>query len=97
MKQIIKNILINGFSKTKRYTIDDITNYLYILQYIFINNPDVGMITNNDNKFWQRENNKNRIELISDISSINKSTITDGGYFRIINRFENGDRYGIEI
>ena len=49
----------------------------------------------NHNKFWSYENNKNRIELIKDIQNYNKN-ILKGSKFTIINRYENGDAYGIE-
>ena len=36
-------------------------------------------------------------ELFNDVCGIQRRKITDSSFFLIINRFENGDRYGIEL
>lgn len=95
MKRIISTILRNGFTKSKK-DLKVFVNYLYPLQYILKKN-DLGWVICNDNPFWRAENNKNRTELYHDVYAIQRAKITDASYFHIINRFENGDRYGIEV
>ena len=97
MKQIIITILSNGFTTSKKYNLEDCIKYLYFLKYIFKTNSFTNCVCCNDNVFWLVSNNQNRIELLHDIIAIHKADIKDSAYFRIINRFENGDKYGIEI
>lgn len=95
MKKTIETILSRGYTTTKK-PIEEFTNYLYILKYILKVN-EVGRIMCNNNCFWSVANKKNRMQLIHDISLIRRKSINDNSYFHIINRFENGDKYGIEI
>ena len=88
------NILRAGFTKTKKYTITDLNRYLYPLSCILEISP-AGYITCNRNTFWKPENNKKRIELIYLIRAMRKPIKTDKNYCEIINRFENGDAFGI--
>ena len=95
MKNIILTILRTGFTKSKK-SLEDLTEYLFILKYILRVN-EIGFISCNNNAFWKAENNNKRMELINDILGIHKKDIKDECYFHIINRFANGDKYGIEI
>lgn len=94
MKQIIINILCNGFSNTKR-PLEEICDYVFILKYIF-KKSEWGGICCNENAFWDSNNNKNRIELMQDIMDVKRRSVKDFSYFHILNRFANGDKYGIE-
>lgn len=95
MKSRIRTILRKGFSKSKK-PLEDYVEYLYPLKHILTVN-EVGWVTHNNNLFWETENIRNRTALFNDIGSIQKKSISDAAYFRIINRFENGDKYGIKI
>lgn len=95
MKNIIMRILLTGYSSSKK-TIKDFTSYLYILEYVLTTNT-LGFVVAKNNAFWNIENEKNRLELVNDISSIRRKDIKDTSYFHIINRFENGDKYGIVV
>ena len=92
MKNILINLLLKGYTKTKKYTIKDIEQYCYILQGLFQNK--YGMICCNKNYFWHYENNNNRFQLIQDLKNYQKD-IRKGTKYTILNRFENGDAYGI--
>ena len=95
MKGLISTILRTGFTKSQK-PLADYIKYLYPLKYILRVN-EVGWVASNDNSFWKFENNQNRVALFQDIGNIQKKSVTDDAYFRIINRFENGDRYGINV
>ena len=95
MKNCIYNLLKNGYTETKKYTVENFTRYLYLLQYII--EKQEYFIGCKRNNFWNHTNNENRFQLMHDISQIHRAKMTDGAYFHILNRFENGDRYGIEI
>lgn len=95
MKKIIATILKTGYTKSRK-PLTEFIHYLYPLKHILKVN-ELGWVTCNDNSFWKPENNQNRTELLHDICSIQKRNIKDSSYFHIINRFENGDKYGIEI
>lgn len=97
MKHIISSILRNGVTTSKKKTLDDYIKYLYPLKYILEIDSDTKWVRCNRNAFWYEPNNQNRIELYHDIMAIHRANIKDDAYFRIINRFENGDKYGIEI
>lgn len=94
MKNTISTILRSGITKSKK-PMEDYIKYLYPLQYILKTN-EFGYVVSNDNKFWKPENIQNRTEFWKDVLSIGRKAIQDSGYFRILNRFENGDSYGIE-
>lgn len=96
MKNIIIKILTTGFSTTRKYKLQDLCKWLYPLQYILRDGNGLSICCN-ENKFWSSENNGNRSELLLDICGIRRRNMTDDAYFRIINRFENGDKYGIEV
>ena len=95
MKRIIATLIRTGITTSKK-PIEDLIKYLYPLRYIITLNS-AGLISCNTNPFWKKENSKNITELYRDILAISKHSITDSGYFKIINRFENGDKYGIVI
>lgn len=95
MKNLITTILRTGLTKSKK-PLEDYIKYLYPLKHILTVNQ-FGWVTCNNNGFWKPGNNQNRTELFNDVYGIHKKSITDNNYFRIINRFENGDRYGIEL
>lgn len=94
MKNIISKIIRTGCTTSKK-PIEDFINYLYPLRHIITCNPKTGLITCNDNPFWNAENIDNRKALVYEISNIRKHNITDHHYFSIINRFEHGDKFGI--
>ena len=96
MKNYIYNLLRNGYTTTKKYTESDFIKYLYFLKYI-IETKHTNFIGCKRNKFWDYTNNHNRIQLLADIQNIHRAKMTDSAFFHIINRFENGDKYGIEI
>ena len=93
MKTIIINILKNGYTTTKKYTVNDLARRFYPLQYII--KQDGALITCNNNRFWQPENNEKRIQLIYDLDRARLGDIMSD-LFCVINRFENGDAYGID-
>ena len=95
MKNIIEMIIRTGFSKSKR-PLEKYIRYLYPLEYILTIN-ELGWVVCNDNEFWNPENNQKRLEFLQDIHKISKKSMKDNSYFHFINRFENGDRYGIEV
>ena len=92
MKKILINLLEKGYSKTKKYDIKQLENFCYILKGLFT--KKYNMICCNSNKFWHYENNNNRWQLIQDLKGYQKD-ITKGTKFTILNRYENGDAYGI--
>lgn len=93
MKRIIAGILCRGYSMTK-VPLDKIISYLYPLRYILTARD--GGIFNNHNPFWAAENNRRRLELMWDIRDMCGKSMSKGTRFTILNRFENGDAYGIE-
>lgn len=93
MKNIILTALKTGMTRTKK-SLAEFTAYLYPLSYLFTTN-DLGWIVCNKNPFWSEENNYKRIALINDIKAIHRKNMKDSAYFHILNRFENGDGYGI--
>ena len=94
MKNAIYNLLKNGYYNGKKYKIDDMCKKLYFLKYI-AKNGEVLQVDINHNPFWDYTNNHNRWELLRDLTKVRRFKISDSGYFHIINRFENGDSYGI--
>lgn len=94
MKNAIYNLLKNGYYNGRKYTIDDMCKKLYFLKYI-ARADEVLQVRTKSNTFWEHTNNDKRIELLHDLYGVHKFSVTDIGYFRIINRFENGDGYGI--
>lgn len=93
MKNLTLKILRTGYSTSKK-PLEDYTKYLYLLKYIF-NTDSTGRVSCNDNPFWEHTNNDNRMDLYHDIMNMHSRKPTDNCYYRIINRFENGDKYGI--
>lgn len=98
MKKIIAGILRRGFTSSKKVTLKDCVEYLYPLKYI-LEESDLGQfgmsVRCNQNPFWSKDNSQRIMELHNDIMGIHRAHITDTCYFRILNRFENGDGYGI--
>lgn len=95
MKNIILKVLRTGYTVSKK-PLEEYIKYLYILKYIF-REDSVGSACCNKNSFWDYKNIKNRTELISDIANIDRRSMADDYYYHIINRFENGDKYGIDV
>lgn len=94
MKKIILGFLARGYTTTKKYTLDDLTKAFYPLKHIAQTRPD-GNIWLTSNNFWQDHNNRNRYELIADLTTAKLGDIKNNLY-HILNRYENGDHYGIE-
>lgn len=94
MKNAIYNLLKNGYYNGRKYTIDDMCKKLYFLKYI-ARADEVLQVRTKSNLFWEHTNNDKRIELLHDLFRVHQFKITDNAYFHIINRFENGDGYGI--
>ena len=94
MKNTIIRILKYGHYNGKKYNIEDVYKKIYFLQNVLEKNKYFPIAIKN-NKFWSKENLKNRAELIVDIMSVTRFSFTDTAYFHIVNRFENGDGYGI--
>lgn len=99
MKRYILKLLRTGFVRSKRYRAVDYASWLWVLKYL-VEDSDMSedTCTCRRNPFWDPANNKNRQDLIADIAMIGRAhDIRDIGYFRVINRLANGDRYGIEV
>lgn len=94
MKSTILRLLANGYTSTKKYTVDDLIRYFYPLKHLIQKRPD-GNIWLNSNNFWKSSNNENRLALIHDIHKAKMHDLRSH-YYSIINRFENGDAYGID-
>lgn len=100
MKQVILKILRTGISNKTKYTVEDLENYCYIFKGLFKKSDFTNnVITCNNNKFWSYENKQKRFELIDDFKNFSKNSITAIGNtrFTILNRYESGDRYGIDV
>lgn len=93
MKKIIIGLLARGYTTTKKYTLDDLTKAFYPLKHIA--QQDGHIIRTKNNNFWNYENNRNRCELIADLASAKLGDIKSNLH-HILNRYENGDHYGIE-
>ena len=93
MKNLINTILRTGFTRSQK-PLEDYIKYLYPLKYI-LRVGEAGFVCCNHNPFWRFENKQNQMELYHDIRGVHRRSMTDDAYFRIINRFENGDKYGI--
>lgn len=94
MKSIILTLLRSGYTKTRKYSIEDLARKLYVLRPLLRIGVG-GDICCNENAFWMVDNNPKRGDLITDIYRVHRFEATDPAYFHIINRFENGDGYGI--
>lgn len=92
MKKLIVNALCKGYYAGTKYTAEDFFKVLYILKYIFESGTFNLQVKNN--LHWSREY---RAALISDIKKVHNFSIKDTYYFHIINRFENGDGYGLKV
>ena len=93
MKKIIIRLLLTGKSTTKKYKVEDLEEYLWIVRGLFVDTAN-GIAANPVNDFWS-EDNTARADLIRDITNMTKPTIKDFYYYRILNRCANGDGYGI--
>lgn len=93
MKKIISHILLAGYSTTKT-PLFALVNYLYPLKYILVSGGPI-TIQGNDNPFWSPANNQRRIELYHDVMGMHGRSMKKGTYRAILDRFENGDGYGI--
>ena len=92
MKKNILQILRTGVSRSKE-PLERYYKYFYFFKYLIQREGDLTITRRND--FWSFANKQNRLELINDIYKVRRFTMTDDAYFSIINRFENGDAYGI--
>jgi hypothetical protein len=88
MKNVAITLLRTGHTTSQK----DITRAFYWLKPL-IKTTEFGTVCNS-NKFWSPENNDNRSDLIRDMHSYHKD-IRKGSQFHILNRYENGDGYGI--
>ena len=75
MKKIIITLLMTGKSATKKYKVNDLENYLWIIKGLFEDTP-AGIRANEKNVFWSKDNNA-RADLIRDIMNMNKRNIKD--------------------
>lgn len=95
-KKIIITLLCSGWTNSKK-TAGEIfkgaPHYLKALAKVTM----WGNLQANGDKFWKSSNNENRNQLIDDIARIHRADIRDNAYFRIVNRFANGDKYGAEL
>ena len=92
MKKIIIGLLAKGYTTSKK-PLEELTKAFYPLEHLITNKNGLTMC--NDNTFWKPENNRNRCELIADLS-MSKLHDIKGHYYHILNRLANGDAYGIE-
>lgn len=96
MKKAISNFLSNGVYAGTKYTADDFIKKLFFLKYLVDVRSGIQMgVLSNDNPFWLHTNKKNRDELIQAVENIQKFSVNDTAFFGIMNRFENGDCFGI--
>lgn len=96
MKTAILNFLRNGVYTGTKYTADDFIEKLFFLKNLIKVQSAVPMgVISNDNPFWFPPNKKNRDELIQAVENIKKFSVNDTSFFGVINRFENGDCFGI--
>ena len=86
MKGIISCILRNGYTKSKKYKLSDITAKFLWTKYIFKEN-EYGWIVCNHNKFWLFDNQKNRLSLIKEIEKNGMDNLCSENVY---------DKYGIE-
>lgn len=93
MKQIIANILRAGYSITQT-PLFALVNYLYPLKYILVSGGPTSICCN-DNPFWGPCNAERRMELAHDVMGMHGRSMKKGTYRAILDRFENGDGYGI--
>lgn len=96
MKKIIVDFLSNGSYKGSKYSANDFIQKLFFLKYLISDTLSIpkGVFWNN-NPFWYPLNTAFREELIQDVQNIKRFSINDTAFFGIIDRFENGDAYGI--
>ena len=93
MKRTMSAILRNGFTKSKKITLEDMTEKLYFLPEI-LTKDGFFTVQSNGNPFWKPDNFKNRMQLLHDIQS---ADLREGyPFYTVYNRYENGDAYGIE-
>ena len=97
---------IIGFIFSKRTTSkrgEKVFGELYMLKQIARPAPPNShfSLEANDNAFWADDNESRRLELIDDIENISYDIAhgfnrLDTGFLKIVDRYEHGDRYGIE-
>ena len=92
-KQTIIKLLKDKQVKTKATAIELMSEIRFLA--LIIKNGNNGTIMANNNAFWSDSNTNNRLTLANDLSKVTKFKITDHYYFHILNRFENGDHYGM--
>lgn len=96
MKKAMLKFLSNGVYNGTKYTADDFIEKLFFLKMLIKEQSGVPMgILSNDNPFWFLQNESNRYELVQAIENVRRFSVNDTAFFGIINRFENGDCFGI--
>jgi len=92
MKDTILRILRNGYVRTNKYSLEDLARRFYPITRIAKYDKVIGGISCNDNTFWSADNQQNRMALYHELA---KSKAGIKGMYFILNRYENGDKYGI--
>jgi hypothetical protein len=99
MKRMIMTILQQGFSTAKNkkgHNLDDLIHYFPPLKHL-VEKCDVMNIRCNKNPFWSKSNNENRNALYYDFFRVLQASSKDPTWVSILDRIENGDKYGIKI
>lgn len=96
MKKILINLLCCGCSNTKKYKVKDFAKYRPGVAHLIFQQHPWGVSSRN-NDFWKDENKERREQLRNDINNVKRTSSNDQGFFLIINRLNNGDRYGISL
>ena len=95
MKKTIADFLSNGCYKGNKYNANDFIQKLFFLKYLISDTAVLKSVYCNDNPFWLPQNTTFREELIQAVQNIKRFSVNDTAFFEIIDRFENGDAYGI--
>lgn len=94
MKNVLLTLLRTGVSNTKKFKVEDFAKYLPGVANLLFEQREWG-ITAKSNDFWKHDNNPRAGELRHDIEAVKRASVRDISYFHILNRLNNGDRYGI--
>ena len=96
MKNILIGLLKRGHTSTKKYTADDLVRAFYPLNGMIAVCPVTGYIRIVEgHPFIQPDNLKKRMELLYDLRMARFKDFSNPYTYRIFNRIENGDGYGI--
>ncbi len=93
MRRAVVKLLKTGQTSSRK-PISEFIRFWYPLRGVIMVNQK-GKIVANDSSFWSKENEQNRNELIGDVLNMKKRSMTDRSFFHMVNRYENGDAYGI--